>query len=391
MPDIKELLTENRLLKERLAAEHSIFTSFTAKTEFISILELIVQQARNVTHAIAGSIYLRVMENEEERLRFLVSQNDRVKGYDYKTHTLPINTESIAGYVASTKKTLNIPDVREIPSSEDYSFNNSFDREVQALGNDFETISMITAPLLDNEDNLVGVIQLIDSLEKGDIVPFNKANEANLEYYSRVAAIGIINKQLYDEKQKAFLGFANSLATAIEARDSYTGGHTRRVVTYSLEIGKYLELTKDEEINLEIAAILHDIGKIGINDSILNKDGKLTEGEFEKIKTHPEIGEKIIHEVPQLRGVIPGILYHHERVDGNGYPYGLLEASIPLSAAIIQVADTYDAITTKRSYKSALSKEEAAREIKKNAGKQFDRRVVNAFLKAYEKGELEVV
>ena len=185
-----------------------------------------------------------------------------------------------------------------------------------------------------------------------------------------------------------FFQTAESLADAIEKRDPYTGGHTQRVTTYSLSTAKYLPLKPAELKWLKISAVLHDIGKIGIDDQILRKPDRLNPEEFNEIKRHANMGAEIINHIKQLKNIIPGIKYHHEKLDGTGYPEGLKAEKIPIIAKIVAVADTFDAMTTDRSYRKGMSKELAVKELKKCSGTQLDQNVVEAFIKAYERGEI---
>jgi putative nucleotidyltransferase with HDIG domain len=185
-----------------------------------------------------------------------------------------------------------------------------------------------------------------------------------------------------------FFQTAESLATAIEKRDPYTGGHTKRVTSYSLAIAKYLPLSLAERKCLRIASVLHDIGKIGIEDQILRKPERLSPEEFNTIKHHSDMGAEIIEHIRSLREIIPGVKYHHEQLNGSGYPHGLKGKDIPMIARIVSVADTYDAMTTDRPYRKALEKEVAVEELRKYAGTQFDKEVVEAFIQAYQRGEI---
>jgi putative nucleotidyltransferase with HDIG domain len=185
-----------------------------------------------------------------------------------------------------------------------------------------------------------------------------------------------------------FFQTAESLADAIEKRDPYTGGHTQRVTLYSMAIAQYLPLEPVEKKWLKIAAVLHDIGKIGIEDQILKKPGQLSPEEYDVIKHHTDLGAEIIDHIRQLKEIIPGVKYHHEQINGRGYPNGLKGEDIPLIAKIVSVSDTYDAMTTDRPYRHALTKKAALRELKRCSGTQFDRKVVEAFMKAYRNGEI---
>ncbi len=171
-----------------------------------------------------------------------------------------------------------------------------------------------------------------------------------------------------------------ALAATIEARDPYTYGHSRKVRKYAVALAEAMELPSEKVTIVSHAALLHDIGKIGILDEILNKPGSLTEQERELINTHPLLSRTIVGHVPSLTPCLPAILHHHERWDGNGYPSGLKGESIPLEARILSIADTFDAITSLRPYRAALSYKEAVKELKRCAGTQFDPKLVEVFL-----------
>lgn len=196
---------------------------------------------------------------------------------------------------------------------------------------------------------------------------------------------------LYEKSHRLFIHTSIALAAAIDARDPYTHGHTERVTAYSLAIAEEMEDSPEVKAfpnfreSLHISALLHDIGKIGIPDSILNKTGKLTDAEFEKIKEHPVIGATILYPIKELGAILSGVRSHQERFDGTGYPDRLKGEDIPLLARIIAVADAFDAITTSRPYRDKKSIEEAIAEIKRSSGTQFDPTITNAFLRAYEK------
>jgi putative nucleotidyltransferase with HDIG domain len=190
----------------------------------------------------------------------------------------------------------------------------------------------------------------------------------------------------YAELNNSYKNTIMALSNSIDARDPYTAGHSKRVADISLEIGKYLGLGKDKLDNLEIAALLHDIGKIGVPDEILHKSGKLNEYEYSKIKEHPAIGVNILKTIEFLKYTIPIILHHHERFNGGGYPLGITGYEIPLEARIITVADSYDAMVSDRPYRKGLPEDLAINELIKNTGIQFDELVVQAFLELKHKG-----
>lgn len=201
-------------------------------------------------------------------------------------------------------------------------------------------------------------------------------------------------KIAYEKEHKLFVYTSIALATAIDARDRYTHGHSERTSHYSLVIANQLiemgeiEYDRDFMETVQLSALLHDVGKIGIRDQILNKADKLTDEEFEIMKTHVTIGANIVKPVKGLTHLEDGILYHHERWDGKGYPCGLKGEDIPMIGRIVNVADSFDTIVTARSYKPAVPIADAVKEIERCSGTQFDPKVVEAFSAAYRNGRL---
>jgi HAMP domain-containing protein len=197
-------------------------------------------------------------------------------------------------------------------------------------------------------------------------------------------------KQAAAENRDLFLGSIRMLAAAIDEKDPYTRGHSGRVAKYSMIIGDGLGLGTEELDRLRISALLHDVGKIGVDDRVLKKPGKLTDEEFDLMKQHPSKGANIMRPVAQLKDMLPGIELHHERMDGGGYPYGLTGDQIPMMARIIAVADTFDAITTNRPYQSAMDLEFALNRIRSLAVTKFDADVVAALDAAIKAGRLRL-
>jgi putative nucleotidyltransferase with HDIG domain len=180
------------------------------------------------------------------------------------------------------------------------------------------------------------------------------------------------------ESEATYLGVIGALATALDARDPYTSGHSERVATLSVAIGRKMQLPDSDIETLRLGALLHDIGKIGVSDSILRKPGRLTPDEFEQIKRHPLLGARILKPLRFLSAHLAIVELHHEQPDGRGYPHGLRGDQIPLLAAVVRVADAFDAITTARAYRPARSATEAMAELWSHAGTGFETRVVQA-------------
>lgn len=191
-------------------------------------------------------------------------------------------------------------------------------------------------------------------------------------------------KMRQDDLENAYLGTIKALTSAIDAKDKYTRGHSGRVTELSIKIGQKLGFAPDRLSILEQASLFHDVGKIGIEDAILNKPLRLNDLEYAIIKKHPEIGVDIIKDVDYLKPLIPIIRHDHERYDGSGYPYGLKGEDIPLEARVIAIADFYDAITTDRPYRRGLSHEDAIEEIRSRSGTDFDPKIVEVFLECVE-------
>lgn len=191
-----------------------------------------------------------------------------------------------------------------------------------------------------------------------------------------------------DENHELFLGTVKALAAAIDGKDPYTRGHSERVSRFSVAVAQGLGLPDSEIEEIRISALLHDVGKIGIDDRVLKKPAALTEEEFEIMKTHPQKGYKIMSQIPAMRDFLPGMYMHHEMINGEGYPQGLKGDEIPMQARIVSVADTFDAMTTERPYQRAMDLEAALTRLKSFVGTRYDARVVAAFIAACEAGRI---
>jgi len=227
-------------------------------------------------------------------------------------------------------------------------------------------------------------IQIRSRTEIGELAEtFNKMTD-DLELYIRQI------RKAGEENKALFLGTIRALAAAVDEKDPYTRGHSDRVTKYSVIIARALDLDEKTVETISISALLHDVGKIGIDDKVLKKPGFLTPEEFEIMKQHPVKGFNIMKTIEQMRNVLPGLRSHHEQWDGNGYPDRLKGEEIPLIARIIAVADTLDAMTTNRPYQQALTFQFAVEKINKNVGVKYDKNVVAAFNRAIEEGDLMV-
>ncbi|MFO0930714.1 MAG: HD-GYP domain-containing protein [Gemmataceae bacterium] len=220
-----------------------------------------------------------------------------------------------------------------------------------------------------------------DAAYPGGTAAFRKSDAALLTPFVALLELYARGSNRYQELKDLLVGLTRSLTAALDAKDPYTYGHSERVARIAVELGREMGLGEDELGDIYLAGLLHDVGKIGIRDAVLCKEGPLTPEEFEHVKQHVNIGYTILSELRQIRNLLPGVLHHHERYDGSGYPDGLEGDSIPLMARILAVADAYDAMSTTRPYRDALACRRVEEVLSGGAGSQWDRRVVEAFMK----------
>jgi HD-GYP domain-containing protein (c-di-GMP phosphodiesterase class II) len=240
--------------------------------------------------------------------------------------------------------------------------------------------NIIAVPLYGN-DKMIGIMVATNAMNKPD---FDSTDVKLFNSVANQCAIFIENGRLFKDLKELFIGSLKALTNSIDAKDQYTRGHSERVAFISRWIAEQLAekqpITEEQIHHIYLAGLLHDIGKIGVSESVLRKKGKLSDGELGRIKAHPRIGAAILSEIKQMREIVPGVLCHHERIDGKGYPEGLADDQIPLIGKIISLADAFDAMTSKRVYRDAMSITRAMAEVEKAAGTQFDETVAKVFL-----------
>lgn len=274
------------------------------------------------------------------------------------------------------------------------SYDNKIIEEIRSIDKDLYIL------LLTNNNQIVPSFEFIKELNiQGYCEKWNNFNqlilliESGINYVKQLNEIKIINNNLVSINQQleqSYLDSIQLLRHTVEAKDSYTKGHSDRVSAYSVLIGKKLSLSDEDLKKLEIGGLFHDIGKIGIPDSILQKNGRLSKYEYSIIKKHPEIGANILSTASIFQDIIPIVKYHHERYDGRGYPDRLYGKKIPYLARITAVADTFDAMTSKRSYRDALPLDYVISEIQRCKGSQFDPKIAEAFIEIL-KSEYDVI
>ena len=214
---------------------------------------------------------------------------------------------------------------------------------------------------------------------------FRRADAAAMSPFAALFELLLRSTRRFQDLRELLVGLTRALTSALDAKDAYTFGHSERVARIAVELGQEMRLTEDELSDIYLAGLLHDIGKIGVPDAILAKSGPLTEDEFNVIKQHVVIGHRILADLKPLNNLLPGVLYHHERYDGKGYPEGLAGTEIPSLARILAVADAYDAMSTKRAYRTARPVKEIEDTLQQGAGTQWDAAVVEAFFRCRER------
>ena len=359
------------LLRKRvaeLALMLKSIESINSSLDYHLVLDNLMGLAKKITGSEASSAILL----EGDKLCFAAASG--IKSKNIKKVYLA-KDEGIAGWVIKNCKPAIVKDVNK-----DKRFSNKADSS-----SGFKTRSIVVVPLK-IEGKIIGVVEAVNKKNKK---LFGHNDIRLLMTLANSAAVAINKARLYQDINELFISTIKTIANAIEAKDTYLKGHSERITVFSLAIACELGLSEDVKKNVEMAALLHDVGKIGIPEHILCKRDKLTCEEFEYMKKHPSIGADMLSSIKQLSCAIDGIKHHQEIYDGSGYPDGLKGKNIPLIARIIAVADTFDAMTTTRSYRNGLPAEVALTEIKNKRGIQFDPDCVDGFMKAYSKGNIK--
>ncbi len=246
-----------------------------------------------------------------------------------------------------------------------------------------DSLSIMLAPL-SNRDRTIGVAAVVFEQDQD----FQRQQTLKLLYLiAGFFSVSLENAYLFSDLKRTYFDTIRAVTNSIEARDPYTRGHSQRVGEIAKTIAEELDWSQREKDLIDWGAVLHDVGKIGTPDTVLNKPGKLTDEEFGIIKAHPSIGAEIVKEISFLEPIVPYVCEHHERFDGKGYPKGLAGEDISIKARLLAIADCYDAMTTDRPYRKGMEAQIAFNEIVTNSGTQFDPKMVAAFKKSYESGK----
>ncbi|MEW6087305.1 MAG: HD domain-containing phosphohydrolase [bacterium] len=349
---------------EELKRINEIGKAISSSLDLNEVLETILWSGIEWTRATHGAVMLLDPVTNTLAIKYAIGINSET----LNNFRLNIG-EGIAGWVIKEKKTAVVDKETDDPRFKTFK---------PGLNKDN---SLLAVPLI-YRDNATGVLNLSsrDSRKK-----FTEEDVSFVTTIASHAAIAIENANLYEGMQHNYFEIIKSLALTLEAKDHYSHGHSERVTYYAKEIAKEMRLPGEDVKLIESAGILHDIGKIGISEQILNKKNPLSEGEWKVIEKHPLMAESIIEPIHFLAKERSIIRNHHERYDGKGYPDGLAGEEISIHARILTVADAFDSMTTDRPYRKALSVDVAIERLKESAGTQFDKNVVDAFLRFYNK------
>lgn len=397
----KDILKERELSRIRIELEHK-----NKVEELNSQLEFNVRELEAANEAV-GSLSDEVrnknveLEKAVERLKKInevgrtlssVVDTEEVTKVIIQTASDLLNTEKVTIHLRNTSGTavtmqyVKGEGIRQLDTfSPDYATftggGTNLPSPVGGSGPEGSAGSGMRMPL-EVKGHVIGVMVLENSPDRP---PFNEDELEALTTLSNQAMVAIENARLYENVKNNYFATIQSLVNALEASDRFTKGHSERVRLLSVELGKSLNLDFKELELLEHAAILHDIGKIGIDNFVLQKQGRLTSREYGLVKTHPLIGDEILGPIENLGDVRKTIIQHHERYDGTGYPYGLRGEEISLTSRILSVVDTFDAMMTDRPYRKALLLKHVIDELEENSGTQFDPAVVETFVAMLEK------
>lgn len=383
----KRLLEEAQRREQRLKALVEIISSLTTTLDRKKLLTLIMERARELIEVEATSVW----ELDEQRnvLVLHVATGNRSDNLDRLGEVTVRVGEGLIGECVEKETIVHVEDVRLDPRH-----NKAIDRQ-----SGFETRDVLTIPLRapgiqlgpDRGELRSSVIGGAQALNKRGDGTFTGDDIELFKVFASQAATVLQLARLYEDTQKLFEGVIKVVTGAIDAKDPYTQGHSQRVSYYSVAIAKELGLPQEEIYHIKIGGLLHDVGKIGVSDAILRKAGRLTDEEFEEIKKHPTIGERIMSQKELKRLLsyeLPALAQHHERLDGRGYPFQLAGDQISQIGRIVAVADVFDALTSDRPYHAGRSAEEAFAILRHGVGAEFDPLCVEALIRARAKGEV---
>ncbi len=347
---------------EELSALYRLSETIASAHTFSRVLSLLLDVTREVVDYDAAALMLY-----DERGQTLRVQLEKNMSPDLRSRVEAHRREGMLAWALREGRPLVVPD-------------SGAGAWTKSVKKDDLVKSFILVPIL-ARGNPIGLLDLVVYAGEGS---FTQRDLSLLSILANQAGVSIENARLYENIRRDYYDVIQGLAKAVDARDHYTAEHSTRVSQYAVLIARRLKVGADLQEAVQYGALLHDVGKIGVPDHILNKPDRLTEEEFAVMKSHSSLGANIVQRIESLVPLVPLVLYHHERFDGQGYPEGLKGKQIPLGARIINVADSFETITSDRVYRKSRSFEEGLAEIRRCSGSQFDPEVVDAFVLAFE-------
>ncbi|MDR0306637.1 MAG: response regulator [Chitinispirillales bacterium] len=355
-------LEEENLVLTKLVSLHDITKTLASVESASGLVKKLLEFSLNMVKADSGAVLLA-----DGKSRFAVSQTSGAF-IDYQFWRSRAFTIA-CGWVQSNNKAIII-------GSEERERAAGLEKIPDGLR------CCMALPLAAN-DKFLGTLLLV---RKSGNSSFSNLDLQIVNALTMQASIFVENIKLYENIRNNYLSTIRAFAHAVEAKDEYTHGHSENVMKYTVALGKFMGISEQELEHIKYAGLLHDIGKIGISESILNKPSKLTDEEYNQIMRHPELGARIISNIPFLSPLAALVQHHHEFYNGKGYPFGLSGEEIPLGARMLSVSDTYEAMTSNRPYRKAMPQETAFKILVEEKGRQFDPVIVDAFLKVMKDG-----
>ncbi|MFH1995967.1 MAG: HD domain-containing phosphohydrolase [Candidatus Omnitrophota bacterium] len=355
----KNLKGNLRTRVEELTALYDVSKTITSSMDLGRMLRIVVSKVKRVTKSKFCAIHLLKRNSLVPRAVYGSLRTEAALKQEVSIK------EGFYGFAVKRKRPCTVRDLSKFPH---FIFYRVFKK--------MKLRSMMVVPMIER-GKVIGTLSVISDT----INAYTNNDAKELSLFASQAAAAIENARLFRETKTNYLNTMRLLASVIDAKDSYTEDHSEKVMRYAMGIAKNMDLPEGKRRVIKFASILHDIGKINIDISILRKSGPLTKNEWQKVVEHPRIGAEILGKAGFLKDLIPAILYHHLKYEGGGYPKSKIRGkSIPIEARILAVADAYEAMTSSRPYRSNMTKEQAIEELKRCAGTQFDPVVVKAFL-----------
>jgi HD-GYP domain-containing protein (c-di-GMP phosphodiesterase class II) len=371
---IEMVSTELAQTYEELVLLHKLSTNMKVTESDANYLQMACDSLTDIVSVEGIAILLGKVIDDEKQL-VLAAGSGLI---DMDEHTAGVIQSRLAEEISSGKEALLDSEV-DSPFKYEWPENIKNIIAVPMCGKDRTEAHL--AEGVQDESSMIGLMVAINRIDKQD---FDSTGAKLFNSVANGCAVFVENGRLFSDLKELFIGSLKALTSSIDAKDQYTRGHSERVAFISRWIGEKLAeeglLEEKQTHKIYLAGLLHDIGKMGVDEAVLRKNGKLTEQELDQIRAHPSIGAGILGEIKQMREIVPGVLCHHERVDGKGYPNGLADEQIPLVGKIVGLADGFDAMTSKRVYRNAMSVEETLAEIEKRLGTQFDEKVGRVFI-----------